>query len=184
MHTQLHGNTMAGKHKYSVLRILWPRLQWTFEYSDHFYQDTINLYCFIILPFYLLIYDILAILIYGQKVLANISLRIDNSGRSVIYTFYHNSETASVMITCAIPNKRGYFSSSFDICVIVIEFYLGFKQIKTDFLHFYFFNMDISFDIQVTEMKSLKGVKNIQIEGTVSQIFELGLGFDIMKKNG
>ena len=33
-------------------------------------------------------------------------LRIDNSGRNVIYTFDHNSETALVIITCDIPNKR------------------------------------------------------------------------------
>ena len=37
-------------------------------------------------------------------------LRIDNSGRGVIYTFDHNSETVLVIITCYIPNKREYFS--------------------------------------------------------------------------
>ena len=36
------------------------------------------------------------------------SLRIDNSGCSVIYTFDHTSETPLVIITCDIPNKRGY----------------------------------------------------------------------------
>ena len=49
-------------------------------------------------------------------------LRIDNSGRSVIYTFDHNSETALVIITCDIPNKREYFSLSFGISVTVIKF--------------------------------------------------------------
>ena len=44
--------------------------------------------------------------------------------------------------------------------------------------------MDISFDIEVTEAKSLTGVKNIQMEGTVSQIFDSGLAFDFIKKNG
>ena len=53
-------------------------------------------------------------------------LRIDNSGRSVIYTLYHNSETALVTITCNIPNKRVSFSLSFDRSVIVIRFGLRF----------------------------------------------------------
>ena len=35
---------------------------------------------------------------------------VDNSGRSVIYTFDLNSETVLVIMTCDIPNERGYFS--------------------------------------------------------------------------
>ena len=63
----------------------------------------------------------------------------------------------------------------------MIIFHLGFLYFE-HFLHFYFLNMDISFDIQVTEMTSLAGVKNIKMEGKVSQNFNLGLGFDFMKK--
>ena len=48
-------------------------------------------------------------------------LRIDNSGRSVIYTFDHKSETVLVIITCYIPNKRLNFSLSFDISAIIIK---------------------------------------------------------------
>ena len=33
-------------------------------------------------------------------------------------------------------------------------------------------------------MKSLTGVKNIHMEGTVSQIFEIGLSFHFITKNG
>ena len=58
----------------------------------------------------------------------------------MIYTFYHSSETLIVMIACDIPNKRGYFS--FDRSVIVIKF-----KFKTDYFHFYFLNIDISFNI-------------------------------------
>ena len=47
---------------------------------------------------------------------------IDNSGHSMIYTFYHNSETLIVILACDIPNKRGYFALSFDRSVIVIKF--------------------------------------------------------------
>ena len=102
----------------------------------------------------------------------------------MIYTFDHTSETLLVIITYDIPNERGYLSSSIDRCVIEIQLYLRFLKSKTDFLHFYFLNMDISFDIQVTEMKSLTGVKTIHMEETVSPILDLGLSFDFIKKNG
>ena len=65
----------------------------------------------------------------------------------MIYTFYHNSETLIVMIACDIPNKRGYFSLSFDRSVIVMKFDLRFFKFKTDYFHFYFLNIDISFNI-------------------------------------
>ena len=52
-----------------------------------------------------------------------------------------------VIITCDIPNKRGYFSSSFDRSLIEIKSDLRFLKFKNDFFHFYFLNMDISFDI-------------------------------------
>ena len=65
-------------------------------------------------------------------------LKIDNSGRSVIYTFYHNNETVLVMITCDIPNKREYFSPSFDRSVVVIQFHLRFLESKKDFISLLF----------------------------------------------
>ena len=66
-------------------------------------------------------------------------LRIDNSGRSVIYTFDHNSETALVIITCDIPNEKEYFSLSFDISVTVIIFHLIFVKFKFDFFFTFIF---------------------------------------------
>ena len=42
--------------------------------------------------------------------------------------------------------------------------------------------MDISFNIQVMEMKFLTGVKNIHVERAVSQIFDIGLSLDFIKK--
>ena len=110
-------------------------------------------------------------------------LRIDNSGRSVICTFDHNSETVLVKITCDIPNKRRYFSLSSDRNVIVIKFELIIFKFKTDFFHFYFLNMDISVNIQVTEMKFLTKVNSIQMEGTVSHIYYIGLSFVFIVKN-
>ena len=45
----------------------------------------------------------------------------------------------------------------------MVKLDLIFLEFKTDFFHFYFLNMDISFNIQVMEMKFLTGVKNIHI---------------------
>ena len=65
----------------------------------------------------------------------------------MINTFDHNSETVIVIITYYIPNKREYFSLSFYRSVVVIIFNVIFLKFKTDFFHFYFLNMDISFNI-------------------------------------
>ena len=62
----------------------------------------------------------------------------------------------------------------------MIRFGLRFKQIKIDFFHFYFLNMDISFNIEVTDIQFLTKVENIHMEETVSQIFYLGLSFDFI----
>ena len=52
------------------------------------------------------------------------------------------------------------------------------------FFHFYFLNMDISLNIYTLVIKFYTGVRNIPIEGSVSQIFYLGPGFYFMIKNG
>ena len=75
------------------------------------------------------------------------NLRIDNSGRSVIYICDHNSQTVLVIMTYNIPNERRYFSESYDISLLVIEFDLRIFLFIFDFFHFYFLNMVISFDI-------------------------------------
>ena len=54
----------------------------------------------------------------------------------MIYTFDNNSENALVIITCDIPNKREYFSLSFDISVTMIKFDLIFVKFKFDFFTF------------------------------------------------
>ena len=55
---------------------------------------------------------------------------------------------------------------------------------KKHIFHFYFFNKDFSLNIEVNVLKSFTDVKNILIEGSVSQIFYLGLSFCFMSKNG
>ena len=55
---------------------------------------------------------------------------------------------------------------------------------KKHFFHFYFLNMDISLNIWLKILKSFTDVKHIYMEGSVSQIFYLGLGFCFIPKNG
>ena len=55
---------------------------------------------------------------------------------------------------------------------------------KKHIFHFYILNKDFSLNIEVNVLKSFTDVKNILIEGSVSQIFNLGLSFCFMSKNG
>ena len=52
------------------------------------------------------------------------------------------------------------------------------------FFHFYFLNMDISLNIYTLVIQFYTEILNIPLEGTVSQIFDLGPGFYFMTKNG
>ena len=52
------------------------------------------------------------------------------------------------------------------------------------FFHFYFLNMDISLNIYTLVIQFYTCVLNIPLEGSVSQIFDLGPGFYFMTKNG
>ena len=63
----------------------------------------------------------------------------------------------------------------------MIKFDLPFVKFKFVFFHFYF--VDI-LNMQVTEMKSSTGVRNIHVEGTASQIFYIWLNFSFSFKNG
>ena len=58
-----------------------------------------------------------------------------------------------------------------------MKFDLKKKLIKNQFFHFYFLNSDILLTIEITIIKFYTDVKNIHIEGTVSQILYLGLSF-------
>ena len=69
----------------------------------------------------------------------------------MIYTFDHNSETAT--ITCDIANKRSYFSLYFHVSVIVIRFDLKICDFTTYFVHFYLFYMDILLNFEGGDMK-------------------------------
>ena len=55
---------------------------------------------------------------------------------------------------------------------------------KILFFHFYFLNKGISPNIQVNILKFSTDVKNIPMEGSVSQNVDLGLSFCFIQKNG
>ena len=50
------------------------------------------------------------------------------------------------------------------------------KYIQKLFLHFYFFNVNIFLTMQDPTSKFYIHIKNITVEGTVSQIFDIGPG--------
>ena len=55
---------------------------------------------------------------------------------------------------------------------------------KKLFFYFYFFNKDFSLTIGVNVLRFSTGVRNLHMEGSVSQILDLGLSFCFIKKNG
>ena len=55
---------------------------------------------------------------------------------------------------------------------------------KKHFFHFNFLNKDFSLNIEVNVLKYSSYVKNILMEGPVSQIFYIGLSFCLSQKNG
>ena len=56
--------------------------------------------------------------------------------------------------------------------------------ILNQFFDFYFLNMDIALGICLPSMKFCTVSHRILLEGSVSQIFYLGLSFYFMPKNG
>ena len=55
---------------------------------------------------------------------------------------------------------------------------------KKQYFYFYFLNKDFWLNIGVNVLKFSTDVKNIRMEGSVSQILYLGLSFYFIAKNG
>ena len=71
--------------------------------------------------------------------------------------------------------------------VLLLRLNLGILKeikIKNYLFHFYFLIQDYSFTIRNTWVKFYTLVNNINMEGTVSQIFDIGPRFIFMSKNG
>ena len=81
-------------------------------------------------------------------------------------------------------NHRSYFSLSNEINYVGITSLFMNVLILNLFFHFYFLNMDIPLNIYTLVIKFYTGVLDIPLEGSVSQILDLGPGFYFMTKNG
>ena len=55
------------------------------------------------------------------------------------------------------------------------------EKLENRLFNFYFMKLDISLNIHFLIIKFLIRIENIKMEGTVSQIFDLGPSFDFMK---
>ena len=65
-----------------------------------------------------------------------------------------------------------------------MTFYPKKQKIKDLLFYFYFLNMDILLNNELLVMKFCTDVKNIHMEGTVSQIVYLGLSLILFEKTG
>ena len=80
-------------------------------------------------------------------------------------------------------NERYYFSISIHVFYFENKCENRKQYLKTLFFHFYFSIVHISTNYAFDGLRFMH-VTNIHVEGTVSQIFVLGLSFDLMSKNG
>ena len=85
---------------------------------------------------------------------------------------------------CYTSNERDYFSLSTDVFNSVDRCKSRKWHMKIRFFDFYFLVVHISADNVLYGLIFFTHVSNIPVEGTVSQIFVLGLSFYFMAKNG
>ena len=85
---------------------------------------------------------------------------------------------------CQCLQEMAFFSAYVGASCMLLKINLKKIYIQNLFVHFYFLNSDISLNNKLPVIKVYTGIKNIHIEGTVSQIFYLGLTFDLILKNG
>ena len=81
-------------------------------------------------------------------------------------------------------HERDYFSLSIHVLYFENKCENRKWYLETLFFYFYFSNVHISSSYALDGLRFYMHVGNIRVEGTVSQIFVLGLSFDFMSKNG
>ena len=96
----------------------------------------------------------------------------------------HKFVTSYPILDCNIPNKSQNFPLSGDTDNTMIFIIFNLVSIKFPFFHFYFLNMDISFEIKDANFTFSMCVNDIPLEGTLSHFFHLRISFYIMTKNG
>ena len=110
------------------------------------------------------------------------TLRIDNSRQSAICATLLCSLSLINTISYHILNDSLYFCLSNHINNIMINLIFRKLWSLNQFFDFYFLNMDISLGICFSTMKSCMVGHKILLEGSVSQIFDLGFSFYFMSK--
>ena len=113
-----------------------------------------------------------------------VHLRIDNRRQSVIRATLHYSLAMRCIASYHIPNDSLYFCLSNHVNEDMVYFIFRKLLILNRFSYFYFLNMNISLDICFPMMTFFVVGHTILLEGSVSQIFDLGLSFISMLKNG
>ena len=111
-------------------------------------------------------------------------LRIDNCDEGPVYKNGDIFGTKGDTYICSTSPKSPYFSPSNDGENLLFGLKLQKESFSNLFFYFYFLIQDFVLDKPLVTLKLCKLVDNIQFEGTVSQIFYLGLTFDFMTKNG
>ena len=110
----------------------------------------------------------------------NIDLRIDNSCHGMNHVLWYISRTTIATASFDISNERAHYSVCLGANGSLMTFYPKKQKIKDIFVHFYILNINILLNNELTVMKLCTDVKTIHMEGTMSQIFYLGLSFNFI----
>ena len=111
-------------------------------------------------------------------------LRIDNRRQSTIRATFHCCLCIITTISYPISNESLYFCLYNHVNDDMNNLIFRKLLILNQFFDFYFLNMDISLGICFPSIKFCTVNQKILLEGSVSQIFYLGLSFYFMPKNG
>ena len=107
-------------------------------------------------------------------------LRIDNCDERLDYKNGDKFGTKDDTYTCNISTESPGFSLSNDGVNLLIPLKLKGKYFFKLLFHFYFLIQDFSLTMSLINLKLYKLIDINQMEGTVSQIFYLGPGYNFM----
>ena len=107
-------------------------------------------------------------------------LRIDNCDERLVYKNGDIFGTKGDIYTCNTSPKSLDFSLSNDGVKLLIRLKLKERRIFNLLFHFYFLIHDFSLNMLLINLILYTLIDNSQMEGTVSQIFYLGPGYNFM----
>ena len=107
---------------------------------------------------------------------------MDTCDQGPLYQNAHIIEVVCPFKTNDASNKSLFLSIKGDIRCLIFNFNFKELSIKLHLLYFYFFNWNFSLILRSTLLELYGYIKNILIEGTVSQNFDVGLSFYFRSK--